>query len=131
MRPDLPRAELEAFIAEEAARPYGERIVAVNGAYNVDQLPQRMARVDWCIVPSIWWEAFGLVISEAWMFGRPVIVSNIGAMAERVRHEVDGLHFGSRPVLARRDDGARGDRAGPLGAPRRRRPRAAVARGDG
>jgi len=87
------RAELEAFIAEEEARPFGERRVLVNGSYNVDQLPQRMARVDWCIAPSIWWEAFGLVISEAWMFGRPVICSNIGAMAERVRHEVDGLHF--------------------------------------
>jgi glycosyltransferase involved in cell wall biosynthesis len=87
------RTELEAFIAEETARPYGERRVVVNGSYNVDQLPQRMARVDWCIMPSIWWEAFGLVISEAWMFGRPVICSNIGAMAERVRDDVDGLHF--------------------------------------
>ena len=27
------------------------------------------------------------------MFGRPVICSNVGGMAERVRHEVDGLHF--------------------------------------
>ena len=52
-----------------------------------------MARVDWTIVPSVWWEIFGLVISEAWMFGRPVICSNVGGMAERVRHEVDGLHF--------------------------------------
>ena len=52
-----------------------------------------MARVDWCIMPSVWWEVFGLVISEAWMFGRPVICSNVGGMAERVRDEVDGLHF--------------------------------------
>jgi glycosyltransferase involved in cell wall biosynthesis len=44
-------------------------------------------------MPSTWWEAFGLVISEAWMFRRPVIVSNVGAMAERVRDGVDGLHF--------------------------------------
>ncbi len=27
------------------------------------------------------------------MFGRPVIVSNVGGPAERVRHDVDGLHF--------------------------------------
>ena len=44
----------------------------------------RMARVDWCIVPSIWWEIFGLVISEAWMFGKPVICSNVGGPAERI-----------------------------------------------
>jgi glycosyltransferase involved in cell wall biosynthesis len=52
-----------------------------------------MARVDWCIVPSVWWEAFGLVVSEAWMFKRPVIASDVGALAERISHEVDGLLF--------------------------------------
>ena len=63
----------------------------------------RMARVDWCLVPSIWWEIFGLVISEAWMFGKPVICSNVGGPAERIRHEVDGLHFemGDARALAR------------------------------
>jgi glycosyltransferase involved in cell wall biosynthesis len=62
-----------------------------------------MARVDWCIVPSVWWETFALVISEAWMFRRPVIASNVGAPGERVRHEVDGLLFpvGDARALAR------------------------------
>jgi len=87
------REEIEAFLAEEADRPLAERVVTHNGPYHVDQLATRMARVDWCIVPSLWWEIFGLVISEAWMFGRPVICSNVGGMAERVRDEVDGLHF--------------------------------------
>ena len=64
-----------------------------NGSYHIDQLPQRMGRIDWCIVPSVWWEAFGLVISEAWTFGKPVICSNVGAMAERVTDAVDGLLF--------------------------------------
>ena len=27
------------------------------------------------------------------MFGKPVICSNVGGMAERVRDDVDGLHF--------------------------------------
>ena len=73
--------------------PIGDRIVAFNGSYSVDQLPQRMARVDWCIVPSVWWESFALVISEAWMFKRPVIASNVGGPGERVTHEKDGLLF--------------------------------------
>ena len=64
-----------------------------NGSYHVDELPSRMSRVDWCIVPSIWWEIFGLVISEAWMFGKPIICSNVGGPAERIANEVDGLHF--------------------------------------
>jgi glycosyltransferase involved in cell wall biosynthesis len=87
------RAELEAFIAEEKKLPTSERIVTFNGSYSVQQLPQRMARVDWCLVPSVWWEIFGLVISEAWMFKRPVIASNVGGPGERVTHEKDGLLF--------------------------------------
>jgi glycosyltransferase involved in cell wall biosynthesis len=87
------RKEFEDFIAEEAARPVGERLVLFNGSYSVQQLAQRMSRVDWCIVPSVWWEIFGLVISEAWMFKRPVIASNVGGPGERVTHEKDGLLF--------------------------------------
>ncbi|MBS0379698.1 MAG: glycosyltransferase [Proteobacteria bacterium] len=87
------RKEFESFIAEENDLPVSERNVVFNGSYSVQQLPQRMARVDWCIVPSVWWEIFGLVISEAWMFKRPVIASNVGGPGERITHEKDGLLF--------------------------------------
>jgi glycosyltransferase involved in cell wall biosynthesis len=87
------REEIEKFLAAEEQLPFAERIVHNNGPYQVDQLASRMARVDWCIVPSIWEEAFGLVVSEAWMFRRPVICSNVGGLAERVENEVNGLHF--------------------------------------
>jgi glycosyltransferase involved in cell wall biosynthesis len=85
--------EIEDFFAEENERPFAQRIVHNNGSYSVDQLASRMERVDWCIVPSLWEEAFCLVVSEAWAFRRPVICSDIGAMAERVSDEVDGIHF--------------------------------------
>jgi len=87
------REEFEAFLLAEEDMPVGDRIVVFNGAYAVDQLPRRMARVDWCIVPSVWWEVFGLVISEAWMFKRPVIASNVGGPSERITHGKDGLLF--------------------------------------
>ena len=87
------RKEIEDFREREAAKPYAARNVLFNGSYEVDRLASRMARIDWCIVPSVWREAFCLVVSESWMFGRPVIVSNVGGPAERVRHDVDGLHF--------------------------------------
>jgi glycosyltransferase involved in cell wall biosynthesis len=97
------RTEVEAFLAEEAARPADEQIVFLNGSYHVDELPSRMARVDWCIVASTWWEIFGLVISEAWMFGKPILCSNVGGPAERITDNVDGLHFqmGDHRSLAR------------------------------
>jgi glycosyltransferase involved in cell wall biosynthesis len=87
------RTEIEEFLAAEEALPPEERLVTMNGSYQVDQLAQRMSRVDWCVVPSTWWEIFGLVISEAWMFRRPVIASDIGGPGERIQHEVDGLQF--------------------------------------
>jgi glycosyltransferase involved in cell wall biosynthesis len=87
------RAEIEDFLSKESQLPTSKRIVAFNGSYSVGQLAQRMARVDWCVVPSVWWETFGLVISEAWMFKRPVISSNVGGPGERISHEKDGLLF--------------------------------------
>jgi glycosyltransferase involved in cell wall biosynthesis len=97
------RQRFEACKKAEAEREPEDRIVSFNGGYKVANLRSRMARVDWCIVPSVWWEIFALVISEAWMFGKPVICSNVGAMAERVTDEVDGLHFemGDAASLAR------------------------------
>ncbi len=87
------RKEFEDFLAAERERPFTEQILVFNGSYQVDELPQRMARIDWCLVPSTWWEIFGLVISEAWMFQRPVIASNVGGPKERIRHNEDGLLF--------------------------------------
>jgi glycosyltransferase involved in cell wall biosynthesis len=87
------RAAFERFRAAEEALPPEQQNVVFNGPYQVDRLPRLMARVDWCVVPSVWWEVFGLVISEAWMFRRPVIASDVGGMAERVRHEAGGLLF--------------------------------------
>ena len=90
---DKRRQQFEAFVAAEAALPANERILVINGSYSVDQLPGRMSRIDWCLTPSVWWEIFGLVISEAWMFGKPVIGSNVGGPGERITHEKDGLLF--------------------------------------
>jgi glycosyltransferase involved in cell wall biosynthesis len=63
------------------------------GRYRREDLAAYMSQVDWVLVPSIWWENSPLVIQEAFHFGRPVICSDIGGMAEKVRDGVDGLHF--------------------------------------
>lgn len=66
------------------------------GPYQASQLKNRMSKVDWVIVPSIWWENSPMVIQEAFIYGRPVICANIGGMAEKVKDGVDGLHFEAR-----------------------------------
>jgi len=73
-------------------RAAGSR-VRFYGSYRSAELPRLMRDADWVVLPSIWWENSPVVIQEAFLHGRPVISSDIGGMAEKVRHGVDGLNF--------------------------------------
>lgn len=77
----------------EAAARKSAGTVILRGAYKPQDLRALIAAVDWVVVPSVWWENAPLVIQEAFQHRRPVICSDIGGMAEAVRHEGDGLHF--------------------------------------
>jgi glycosyltransferase involved in cell wall biosynthesis len=89
--PEWLQIALQNALDAEALLPPEQRVLFLNGAYQMSDLATRMGRIDWALVPSVWREAFGLVVSEAFLFGRPVICSDQGGPAERVRHEVDGL----------------------------------------
>jgi glycosyltransferase involved in cell wall biosynthesis len=54
------------------------------------------------VVPSIWWEAFGLVAAEAMSRGIPVIASKTGGLAHVVDDGVTGMHIpmNDAPALA-------------------------------
>lgn len=67
--------------------------VILRGPYAPDEVPKRLEDAAWVVVPSIWWENSPLVIQEAFLHRRPVICSDIGGMAEKVRDGIDGLHF--------------------------------------
>jgi len=43
------------------------------------------------IVPSIWWEALGLVTYEAYDFGKPVLAAASGGLSETVQHGITGF----------------------------------------
>lgn len=45
------------------------------------------------VMPSIWYETFGLCIIESFACGTPVLCSSLGAMSEIVDDRVTGLHF--------------------------------------
>lgn len=87
------------------------------GPYLNSDVNRLMRSVDAVLVPSIWWENSPLVIQEAFRSGRPVICSDIGGMAEKVRDGLDGYHFQAgnpvslvalvRRLLDRPDDLAR------------------------
>jgi glycosyltransferase involved in cell wall biosynthesis len=55
------------------------------------QVWECLAQVDALIVPSLWYEAFSLIVHEAFAAGVPVVASRLGALAEVVRDGVDGV----------------------------------------
>lgn len=74
------------------------------GPYQPHELRSRMANIDWVVVPSIWWENSPMVIQEAMVHGRPLLVSDIGGMREKVQDAVTGFHVspGNPTIWAQR-----------------------------
>ncbi len=70
--------------------------ITFHGSYEPQELPYLMQNIDWVIIPSIWWENSPVVIQEAFMYKRPLICSDIGGMAEKIQHNVTGIHFKAR-----------------------------------
>ena len=90
---------------EYATEDYVERINAIVeaapdtlkiselGAYSRENVFDLMTTVDWVVVPSVWPETFGLVVSEAWDARRPVIASNVGGLQNRIVDQKNGILF--------------------------------------
>lgn len=92
---ELQTADYRDRVEQARAPLVEEGVVQWVGPYQPHELRNRMAGVDWVVVPSIWWENSPMVIQEAFLCGRPLLVSDIGGMAEKVRDGIDGLHVGS------------------------------------
>jgi len=63
------------------------------GMLNEDGVKGALNSCTALVFPSIWYEPFGLVISEAYSNGCPVIASNIGSPSELVLEGITGLQF--------------------------------------
>jgi Glycosyltransferase len=63
----------------------------------VEDAPALLAACDVMAIPSRN-EAFSLGVLEAWAAGVPVVVSDVGGLAELVIHEENGLRVGVREV---------------------------------
>jgi len=100
--PRPERAELHIF--GEAQAPWdqsyqresilcyqGKVPVIEHGLIPSDRLQEIYAAIDVLVVPSIYFEVFGLVILEAFSAGRPVIASTSGGPEELVQDGENGL----------------------------------------
>ncbi len=63
------------------------------GPQTQQQINHLMADARFLVMPSKWYETFGLVIIEAYANMLPVVCSDLGAMRELVKNNETGLHF--------------------------------------
>ncbi len=78
--------------------PEAARLDSVAGATCLGSQPssvvrEEMTRARVVVVPSIWYETFGMVAIEAFACGTPVVASRLGALAALVRDGETGLLF--------------------------------------
>jgi glycosyltransferase involved in cell wall biosynthesis len=96
---DLPFVKLK-ILGDGALRPALEAIarsenlnIEFLGTQTRTAVRDAMANAEFLIMPSIWYETFGLVVAEAFACGTPVLVSRIGSLDELVDDGVTGRKF--------------------------------------
>jgi len=83
----------DAGYEDRVRRILGPHAAAIRGPFPHAQVAEILGRLDVLVVPSLWEENAPLTVEEAFAHGVPVVVSDHGGLAERVRHDVDGLRF--------------------------------------
>jgi rhamnosyltransferase len=55
------------------------------GAFDRSELKDILAGLDVVVVPSVWWETYGITMREAMLAGVPVLATDLGAMQEALK----------------------------------------------
>ncbi len=87
-------------LVREAAKTLPIRLL---GHQPLEKVLEVVGDASFLVMPSVWYETFGRTIAEAYAKGTPVIVSDLGAMAERVEDDRTGLKFPPGDALALAD----------------------------
>ena len=69
------------------------RNVSIYGPYSQGELDDELATIDISLHVSLWPETYCMTLSEAWLAGIVPVVSDIGALGERVRNGINGYKF--------------------------------------
>lgn len=89
-RKGLPVLE-RAFEALAAEVPAALELVGADGPVTEAERAAALARADVLVAPSLGGESFGMVLTEAFAAGLPVVASGIAGYRDVVRHRVEGL----------------------------------------
>ncbi len=78
-------------VSRTLANPESIESIDALGAVSRDRLWQELAGADVLCAPSLSGESFGMVLTEAFASGTPVVASEIAGYADVVSHGVDGV----------------------------------------
>ena len=78
---------------EAQARDLQLSDVTFRGRLSRSETMAAIKNARFIVVPSTWYETFGMIIAESFACGTPVLCSRLGAMAEIVMDQCTGLHF--------------------------------------
>ena len=83
----------ESFDADYVARIRAKAATGVRflGRLTREEVWETLTQVDIVVIPTLWYETFSFIVSEAFAAGVPVVASRLGPLADRVRDGVDGL----------------------------------------
>jgi glycosyltransferase involved in cell wall biosynthesis len=67
--------------------------IEFRGPYRPDEAGKILQSVDVLVIPSLWYETYSFSLHEAFACGVPVIASEIGVLAEKIKAGENGLTF--------------------------------------
>ena len=82
----------EEYTAQLTARISNPRTILM-GPFPNERIDDVLRTLDVLVIPSLWYENSPITIHEAAVAGLPVIVTDLGGMAEYVQEGVTGLKF--------------------------------------
>lgn len=95
--PDIPLKIIgdgpDAYYFKELVKKYRITNIEFSGYHSHHECMEILDNAKFLIMPSIWYETFGLVVIEAFSHAKPVIASRLGAMADIVRDSETGYLF--------------------------------------
>lgn len=79
------------FLASKAEKLHVKTKVIFEGLVSNDTLRRYYNAADVFVSPSVWQEPFGLVVTEALAFKKPVVGSKVGGISDIITHGYNGL----------------------------------------
>lgn len=74
--------------------------VTVTGWVTPARVQEELSKARALVFPSLWYEAYGLVVSEAFAQGLPAIISDVSAPSERITDGIEGWIYPAGDIAA-------------------------------